>query len=55
MAWYRVSVPYATFGVKADGGTVVEAAPIGYWMVGRPLHLVFDWAVGKRGTVERVA
>jgi hypothetical protein len=33
--WLWVSLPYATFGLKIDGGQVVDAPPIAAWALGR--------------------
>lgn len=33
--WIWVSLPYATFGLAAENGVVVEAAPIARWAAGR--------------------
>lgn len=36
MKWVWVSLDYATFGLRVDGGYVVEAPPIARWTVGLP-------------------
>lgn len=33
--WVWVSLPYATFGVAVQAGTVVAAAPIARWAIGK--------------------
>jgi len=49
---YRIVLSYAVFGIEEQGGKVVEAAPIGAWMVGKSLEFVREWVKGKRGTIE---
>ena len=51
---YYVNLPYACFGIEAVGGSVVNAAPIARWMVGKLLATVEHWVRGKRGTIERI-
>lgn len=38
-----VSLPYATYGIRVEGGVVVEAPPIARWMVGRGEAEVAAW------------
>ena len=52
---YRVVLPYAVFGVVARGNLVAETAPIGKWMLGKPLNAIRAWVIGKRGTLEHCA
>lgn len=35
MTWVWVSLPYATFGLRVEGGYVVEAPPIARWTIGK--------------------
>lgn len=50
---YRIVLPYACFGVDVDdNGQVVDAAPIGRWMIGKSLELITRWVRGKHGTIE---
>lgn len=53
MLW-RVVLSYACFGIIVEDGMVTDAAPIGRWMIGKPLGTVAAWVVGKRGTVTPV-
>lgn len=41
--WVWVSLPYATFALGAQNGTITEAAPIARWAVGKPEHEVADY------------
>ena len=50
---YQITLRNACFGIKTEGTTVIEAAPIGRWMIGKPLHVVYKWVI-KRGTIRRV-
>jgi hypothetical protein len=47
-----VSLPYATFGIEVEGGIVVEAAPIGYWMIGKDTQFIREWITKKNGRWE---
>lgn len=48
--WVWVSLRWATFGVRVEGGRVVDAAPIASWCVGRGEAWVADyWR--RRGAV----
>jgi hypothetical protein len=51
---YRVVLPYAVFGIEGRGNTVIEAAPIGRWMVGRSLEYISAWLSRKKGKLEVV-
>jgi hypothetical protein len=51
---YQVTLPYACFGVEVKGQTVVDAAPIGRWMVGKSLVVVGEWVARKHGTLRRI-
>ena len=50
--WQRVSLPYAVFGIAVENLRVVDAAPIGRWMVGKTQMVVKDWVISRGGTVE---
>lgn len=52
--WWRVSLPYATYGVKVVDGHVAEAPPIARWMVGRDFYDVTRWVERKGGTAQRL-
>jgi len=53
--WYRVVLPYAVFGIEATSdGLVTQSAPIGKWMVGKPLGVIMDWVENKGGKVKRI-
>lgn len=49
-----VSLPYATFGIEVDekAQKVVDAAPIGRWMIGKTFPFVSSWIARKGGTWE---
>lgn len=51
IVWYHVDVPYAVFGLKADGGKVVEVAPIGRWMLNMSIEDVSRWVESRHGTI----
>lgn len=44
-----VNLPYATFGIEVDGGRVVDAAPIGKWMIGKETSAIRKWIASKNG------
>lgn len=52
--WFRVELPYATFGIKTQRGVVVETAPIGRWMMGKHRDRIEEWVRAKGGTVRRM-
>jgi len=45
---FWISLNYATFGIESDNNTVVHAAPIARWMVGKTLSEIKPWLI-KRG------
>lgn len=45
--WVWVSLSYATFGLRVEGGKVVDAPPIARWAVGKPERTVADFYRGK--------
>lgn len=50
---YGVILPYACFSITVgDSWRVVSAAPIGKWMVGKPLEEVARWVESKGGEVR---
>lgn len=51
----RVELPYAVFRVDYQYGTVVDAAPIARWMIGKPYPMVLGWVKRKGGTVQEMA
>ena len=51
-AWWRVSLPYATFGIRFEYAVVVEAAPIARWMIGKQYEEVYSWVQSKGGTMQ---
>jgi hypothetical protein len=51
---YKVTVPYASYGIVVRDETVIEAAPIARWMVGKSLKRIIEWVRGKHGTVAIV-
>lgn len=52
---WQVRLPYASFGIVAQDNVVVEAAPIGRWMVGKLLPKIGDWVAKKRGSMTLVS
>ena len=53
--WVWVSLPWATFGLRVEGGRVVEAAPIARWTVGKPERVVADHYRARGAVFERLA
>ena len=51
---YQVTLPYACFGIEVQGQTVVSAAPIGRWMVGKSLVVVGEWIARKHGVLKQI-
>lgn len=45
---WQVQLPYATFGIIVERNKVIEAAPIGRWMIGRSFMSIGNW-VGQKG------
>lgn len=50
--WWRVELPYATFGIRFEGAKVVEAAPIARWMIGKQYEAINAWVMSKGGTMK---
>ena len=53
--WVWVSLPWATFGLRVEGGRVVEAAPIARWTVGKREAEVADHYRRRGAVFERLA
>ena len=52
---YQIDVGYACFGViLGPAGRIVDAAPIGRWMIGKGKEVVARWVNSKRGSIEFV-
>ena len=51
---YRVTLPYATFGIVFYCGLVLEAAPWARWMKGKNLDYIQAWIHQRKGTIELV-
>jgi len=49
---HYVDLPYACFGIVSADGIVTEAAPIGRWMIGKPIP--YNWVCSKGGTIQEV-
>ena len=52
--WVRIELPYAVFGIKVDMLTlkIVDAAPVGRWMIGKDIETVDRWIRGKNGMAQ---
>ncbi len=50
---YQITLPYACFGIETNGNVVVDAAPIGKWMIGKNIKEIARWVEGRGGTIER--
>lgn len=48
--WVRVELPYAVFGIEVMEGRVIDAAPIGSWMIGKETSFIREWIRKKGGT-----
>ena len=48
---YRVTLPYAVFGVVVKTGMVIYAAPIARWAVGRTYQSFAQWVLRKGGAL----
>ncbi len=51
---YRISLPFATFGLVAEHGAVTRAAPIARWAQGKPLEVVLAYYRRRGAAVQRV-
>lgn len=53
---YQVRAPHFTAGVLTDDrtNTIVEAAPILGWAVGKQASELASWVISKRGTMIQV-
>lgn len=40
---YSIDTDYACFGIIAENGIVIEAAPTAKWTIGKSLHYVLEW------------
>lgn len=45
---YSIDTGYANFGIIAENGIVVEAAPIANWTVGKRIEYVLDYYRTKK-------
>ena len=55
MKLYRISLPYATYGITTgDDGIVIEAPPIAKWMKGEFILDVIRWVKRKHGIIKEV-
>lgn len=55
MSWVRVSLPWATFGLRVEHGTVVDAAPIARWAIGKPERDVAAYFRRRGATFDRLS
>ena len=51
---YRVELSYAVFGIITQGNTIIDAAPIGKWMIGKSIMYVGEWIAKKHGTLRQI-
>jgi hypothetical protein len=54
MTLYRISLPFATFGLLSTNGTITRTAPIARWAQGKPLAAVLDYYRRRGAAVQRV-
>ena len=48
----QIDLPYACFGIVVRHGKVIDAAPIGNWMVGKLWKDIKPWIAKKNGKYE---
>jgi hypothetical protein len=51
---YQIWLSYAVFGIVVQNDLVVEAAPIGKWMIGKNIEYVKKWVEKKHGSVHKI-
>jgi hypothetical protein len=51
---YRIVLPYAVFAITTKDSLVIDAAPIGKWMIGKPLSIIMNWVESKQGKIRRL-
>lgn len=49
----RVVLPYATYGIIVEDGTVIDAPPIARWMVGKTTRCVRKW-LDEKGAIYKI-
>jgi len=51
---YRIVLPYACFSIDvlADRGTIIDAAPIARWAIGKSFTSFVGWVKHKGGSVK---
>jgi hypothetical protein len=56
MRLYRIVLPYAVFGVITDvRGTIIEAAPIAKWSIGKKISWLAAYCANKcRSSVQQI-
>lgn len=50
---YQVDIGYACFGVEVKHKIVIDAAPIGRWMIGKTWKDVRLWIENKDGNIVK--
>lgn len=50
--WYRVEAPYMCCGIEERDGTIINAAPIMRWAIGKSLTSVSNWIYNKGYKIE---
>jgi hypothetical protein len=48
---YIIDLSYAYFGIIVENDVVINAAPIGRWMIGNSLHQITVWVRHKNGKI----
>jgi len=48
---WAVDLPYAFFGIEVENEIIVEAAPIGRWMIGSSWPAIQKWVAQKGGAL----
>jgi hypothetical protein len=54
MTWYRIVLSYAVFSIIAKNNIVVDAAPIGRWMISKTIDDITTWVRKKSGSIEKL-
>jgi len=51
---YRIVLSYACFGIVVRNGTIIAAAPIAKWSVGKKLNTMVQYVRRKNGQIHTV-
>jgi len=51
---FRIDITYACFGIDVENDIVVDAAPIGKWMIGKNISFITNWVKKKNGVIHEI-